>query len=132
MKSWFTTFTIGQGTRRGGFAKTRMLWSAFQGETKKTRTDSTSIYITKSVNLFLLIVSFVPQSDLLDQSLEKEVVLQFKIASHQLLCYTDNLKTYILALAGVSQWIEHGPMNQRVTGSAPSQGTGLGCRPGPQ
>ena len=36
------------------------------------------------------------------------------------------------ALAGVAQWIEHPPMNQRVTGSIPSQGTCLGCRPGPQ
>ena len=36
------------------------------------------------------------------------------------------------ALAGVAQWIECQPMNQRVTGSIPSQGTCLGCRPGPQ
>ena len=35
------------------------------------------------------------------------------------------------ALAGVAQWIEHGPANQRVAGSIPSQGTGLGCGPGP-
>ena len=33
-------------------------------------------------------------------------------------------------LAGVAQWIEHWPMNQSVTGSFPSQGTCLGCRPG--
>ena len=36
-----------------------------------------------------------------------------------------------IALAGVAQWIEHWPVNQRVTGSIPSQGTCLGCRPGP-
>ena len=36
------------------------------------------------------------------------------------------------ALAGVAQWIECRPVNQRVTGSIPSQGTCLGCRPGPQ
>ena len=35
------------------------------------------------------------------------------------------------ALASVTQWIEHGPENQRVAGSIPSQGTCLGCRPGP-
>ena len=35
----------------------------------------------------------------------------------------------ILALAGVAQWIEHWPMNQRVSGSIPSQGIYLGCRP---
>ena len=32
------------------------------------------------------------------------------------------------ALAGVAQWIECRPVNQRVTGSIPSQGTCLGCR----
>ena len=36
-----------------------------------------------------------------------------------------------LTLAGVAQWIEHEPENQRVTGSIPSQGMCLGCRPGP-
>ena len=42
------------------------------------------------------------------------------------------LKNLGLALAGVAQWIERQPVNQRVTGSIPSQGTCLGCRPGPQ
>ena len=36
------------------------------------------------------------------------------------------------ALAGVAQWTEHQPVNRRVAGVIPSQGTGLGCRPGPQ
>ena len=35
-------------------------------------------------------------------------------------------------LASVAQWIECRPVNQRVTGSIPSQGTCLGCGPGPQ
>ena len=34
------------------------------------------------------------------------------------------------ALAGVAQWIEHWPMNQKVVGSSPSEGKCLGCRPG--
>ena len=38
----------------------------------------------------------------------------------------------ILALAGVAQWIERWPANQRVAGSIPSQGTCLDCGPGPQ
>ena len=42
------------------------------------------------------------------------------------------LKKIEPALAGIAQWIEWGPVNQRVTGSIPSQGTGLGCGPGPQ
>ena len=37
-----------------------------------------------------------------------------------------------LALAGVTQWIECWPSNQRVTSSIPSQGTYLGCKPCPQ
>ena len=38
----------------------------------------------------------------------------------------------ISALAGVAQWIECWPANQRVASSIPSQSTCLGCRPGPQ
>ena len=37
-----------------------------------------------------------------------------------------------LALAGVGQWIEFQPANQRVVGSIPSWRTRLGFRPGPQ
>ena len=37
-----------------------------------------------------------------------------------------------LALAGVVRWIEHRPENKMVAGSIPSQGTCLGCGPGPQ
>ena len=36
------------------------------------------------------------------------------------------------ALAGVAQWIECWPANQRVAGWSPSLGTCLGCGPGPQ
>ena len=35
-------------------------------------------------------------------------------------------------MADVAQWIEHWSANQKVTGSIPSQGTCLGCGPGPQ
>ena len=41
-------------------------------------------------------------------------------------------KYMYMALACVAQWIEHGPANQKVTGSIPSQGTCLGYRPGTQ
>ena len=44
----------------------------------------------------------------------------------------NNHKILRAALAGVAQWIVCQPANQRVTGSTPSQGTGLGCGPGPQ
>ena len=37
-----------------------------------------------------------------------------------------------VTLAGVAQWIECWPTKQTVTGSIPSQGTCLGCGPGPQ
>ena len=36
-----------------------------------------------------------------------------------------------IALAGMSQWIEHQPVNQEVTGLIPSQGTSHSCGPGP-
>ena len=36
------------------------------------------------------------------------------------------------ALAGVAQWIEHPPANQKRAGSILSQGTCLGFGPGPQ
>ena len=38
----------------------------------------------------------------------------------------------IRALAGVAQWIECQSANQRVAGLIPSQGTCLGCGPGPR
>ena len=41
-------------------------------------------------------------------------------------------KVLKLALAGVAQWTECRPANQRVAGLIPSQGTCLGFKPGPQ
>ena len=38
-------------------------------------------------------------------------------------------KIIFLALAGVAQWTEHRPVNQRVASSIPGQGTCLGCGP---
>ena len=40
-------------------------------------------------------------------------------------------KQCCLALTDEAQWIEHWPVNQRVTGLIPSQGTCLGCGQGP-
>ena len=37
-----------------------------------------------------------------------------------------------MALAGVAQWIENWTVKQSVTSLIPSQGTCLGCGPGPQ
>ena len=42
----------------------------------------------------------------------------------------DKFKNTKKALAGVAQWIECPPVNQKVTGFTPSQSTCLGCRPG--
>ena len=41
-------------------------------------------------------------------------------------------KTISETLAGVTQWIELWPVNQKVTGSITGQGACLGCGPGPQ
>ena len=42
------------------------------------------------------------------------------------------VKILFWALASVAQWIESQPTNWKVTSSTPSQGTCMGCRPGPQ
>ena len=42
------------------------------------------------------------------------------------------IKNLYFALVGAAQWTECRPANQRVTGLIPSQGTCLGCGPGPQ
>ena len=42
------------------------------------------------------------------------------------------VKNRCRTLADVAQWTECQPANQRVASSIPSQGTCLGCRPGPQ
>ena len=52
--------------------------------------------------------------------------------SHEFFGFLGNIKKLCLAPAGVSQWIERRPVNQRVTVLIPSQGTCLGCGPGPQ
>ena len=44
---------------------------------------------------------------------------------------TPPIKITFLALAGIAQWIECWPANQRVVASIPSQGACLGCGPGP-
>ena len=43
-----------------------------------------------------------------------------------------NEKKMKIALARVAQWIECQPANQSVASSISSQGTCLGCGPGPQ
>ena len=47
-------------------------------------------------------------------------------------CLSVLFNNYILALAGVAQWIEHRPVNQGVTGSIPGSGASLGFGMGPQ
>ena len=37
-----------------------------------------------------------------------------------------------IVLAGVAQWTECWPVNQKVAGLITGQGTGLGCGPGPR
>ena len=46
-------------------------------------------------------------------------------------CTLNLLKQIIIALADVALWTECQSVNQRVTGLIPSQGTYLGCQPGP-
>ena len=51
---------------------------------------------------------------------------------HRFFSGLKTLEMQLTALAGVAEWIECQPVNQRVTGLIPSQGTCLGCGPGPQ
>ena len=53
------------------------------------------------------------------------------MVAQQCECTQCQLKMEKRALAGVAQWSECRPVNQRVAGSIPSQGTCLGCGPGP-
>ena len=43
--------------------------------------------------------------------------------------FTENIES---TMVGVAQWIECQPANQRAAGLIPSQGTCLGCGPGPK
>ena len=52
-------------------------------------------------------------------------------SSHGMWWVWASVKSPCSALAGVAQWIECGPANRRVAGLIPSQGTRLGCGPGP-
>ena len=54
--------------------------------------------------------------------------LNRQITSKEIELVIQNLSS----LAGVAQWIEQEPANQKVTGWIPSQGTCLVCGPGPQ
>ena len=58
----------------------------------------------------------------------KEVINKTHQKINGVSCTIENI---FWALAGVTPWIERRPVNQRVTGSIPSQGTCLGCWPGP-
>ena len=63
--------------------------------------------------------------------LKKKRMSLSKFISSHFYCYCPNSND-LLALAGVAQWIECQPMNQKVAGSIPSQGTCLDCGPGLQ
>ena len=45
--------------------------------------------------------------------------------------YLKQIKKLKRVLAGVAQWIEHGPANPKVVSSVPSQGSCQGCGPRP-
>ena len=55
-----------------------------------------------------------------------------KYCSHFAKTLAISYKTKKIALAGGAQWIECQPVNRKVAGLVPSQGTYLDGRPGPQ
>ena len=59
-------------------------------------------------------------------------ILRTKIQRHSEIEVSDFVPIrLVLALAGVAQWTECWPVNPKVTGLIPGQGTCLGCRLGP-
>ena len=80
-----------------------------------------SEHSTKSAKLKRLEINLVVLSGIM--------IAYKQVQRHQVV---QSCKNVTQALAGVAQWIEHWHANQRVVGSIPSQGTRLGCRPGPQ
>ena len=60
-----------------------------------------------------------------------EHCVAFTQQSETFLKTVSGLKSKKIAMAGVAEWFEHQSADQRVTGSIPSHGTCLGCRPGP-
>ena len=74
-------------------------------------------------------VHWMPQS--LTLVALKDVKKQFK---NQCFSRKDDKtsKSKTSSLAGVTLQIKHQPVNPKITGSIPSQGTRLGCEPGPQ
>ena len=59
------------------------------------------------------------------------LLLPFKILRWGLKIRRKKIKILQSTLAGVAQWIECQPANQKVSGSIPGQGTSLGCGLGP-
>ena len=100
--------------------------------------------LQKTLNSNILGLAFSSShasSSLLPQDLWSYASLCLKCSSLPFFCllippYPSALSSYTTysektALAGMGQWIEHWPVNHRVAGSIPSQGTCLGCGPGP-
>ena len=66
--------------------------------------------------------------------LQKSVysIYKFHLCGRKTYVFNMCIKNTERALAGVAYWIERQPVNQRVIGLIPSQGTCVGCRPGLQ
>ena len=73
-------------------------------------------------NCLLLKMSSKSISDFFTPEINKNIIVLANV----------QLKLVMLSLAGMAQWIEGRPTNQSVTCLIPSQGTCLGCGPGPQ
>ena len=76
---------------------------------------------------FSLSLSLKSASMSLDDDLKNKMMI---IDSHRIAVWIK--EECKVALAGIAQWIECRLANQSINGSIPSQGTCLGCGPGPQ
>ena len=62
---------------------------------------------------------------------DRAELFQRRLCGSQYIKYLCCSLKKMLVLAGLAQWIECWPANQKVAGSIQSQGTCLGCGPGP-
>ena len=75
-------------------------------------------------NKFISMSGTPPQNNMHRYTLLYAIILKELNKTHS--------ENVTIALAGVAQWIESRPVERKVAGSVPGQGTCRGCRLGPQ
>ena len=82
--------------------------------------------------MFLSLSSSLPRSLKINKIFKKKLSKSFNKKRKPLYLFTCLFVLMFYALAGVAQWIERWPVKCKAASLIPSEGTRLGCRPGPQ